>query len=60
MADVHRLPLDMAVLKAIVSSFKMREEKDAEGEQRMLRMKELSTLSGPLHHNARREDHRSY
>ena len=60
MADVHRLPLDMAVLKAVVSSFKMREEKDTEGEQRMLLMKQLSTLSGPLHHNARREDHHSY
>ena len=63
MADVHRLPLDMAVLKAIVSSFKMREEKDAEGEKRMLRKKQLKTLSpeGPeLHHNARREDHPQY
>ena len=60
MANVHRLPLDMAVLKAIVSSFKMREEIDMESEQRMLRVKQLSTLSGPLHHNARREDHASY
>ena len=47
----------MAVLKAIVSSFKMREDNEAAAEQRMLRMKELSTLSPgvPLHHNARRE-----
>ena len=35
----------MAVLKAIVSSFKMREEKNAEGE-RVLRMKELRLSQG--------------
>ena len=55
--DVHRTPFDVAVLKAIVSSFKMREDSETEAEQNMLRMKELSTLSPgvPLHHNARRE-----
>ena len=54
--DVHRTPFDMAVLKAIVSSFKMREKKDAEAEQGMLRMKALRSLlpSEPLHHEARR------
>ena len=55
--DVHRTPFDMAVLEAIVSSFKMREEKDAEAEQGMLRKKALHSLlpSVPLHHEARRE-----
>ena len=55
--DVHRTPFDMAVLEAIVSSFKMREDKDAEAEQGMLRMKALRSLlpSVPLHHKARRE-----
>ena len=56
--DVHRMPFDMAVLKAIISSFKMREDSDADGEQRMLRMKALGPLlptDVPLHHNARRE-----
>ena len=54
---VHRIPFDMAVLKAIVSNFKMREDNDAEADQRMLRMKVLRSLSPgvPLHHNARRE-----
>jgi hypothetical protein len=55
--DVHRTSFDMAILKAIVSSFKMRKDSETEAEQNMLRMKELSTLSPgvPLHHNARRE-----
>ena len=56
--DVHRMPFDMAVLKAIVSSFQMREKDETEGEQRMLRMKALGPLlptDVPLHHNARRE-----
>ena len=55
--DVHRTPFDMAVLEAIVSSFKMREKKDAEAEQGMLRMKALRSLlpSEPLHRKARWE-----
>ena len=55
--DMHRMPFDMAMLKAFVSSFKMREHSDAEREQRMFRIKELSTLSPgvPPHQNARRE-----
>ena len=30
MTDVHRVPFDMAVLNAIVSSFKLREDQEAE------------------------------
>ena len=53
--DVHRMPFDMAVLKAIVSSFKMREDKSML--KGMLHMKALRSLSPsvPLHHEARRE-----
>jgi ADP-ribose pyrophosphatase len=53
--NVHRMPFDMAVLKAIVSSFKMREDKSML--KGMLHMKALRSLSPsvPLHHEARRE-----
>ena len=44
MTDVHRVPFDMAVLNAIVSSFKLREDQEAEAEARMLRKKELRAL----------------
>ena len=55
--DVHRTSFDMAILKAIVSSFKMREDCEAEAEQKMLRTKALRSLlptDVPPHDNARR------
>ena len=56
--DVQSTPLDMTVLKAIVSNFKMREDSHAKAEQRMLHKKALRSLWStdlPLHEEARRE-----
>lgn len=63
MTDVHRVPFDMAVLNAIVSSFKLREDQEAEAEARMLRKKELRALFSKEmrpHQSARLMRHEQY
>ena len=62
-SEVHKTPFDMAILKAIVSSFKKTEDKEHEAEKRSIRQKSMRPLlpkDALPHYSSRLETNPAY